>query len=80
MKFPLTIFSDKQLDNMSLRTVEEGAIKSNPLLSLPSNYFQNDSTQSDTNSSDNEITANIKPYEDKSQQVTFDRLFASTDM
>lgn len=57
-------------DIPNLRTAEEGAIKSNPLLSLSTSFFQVDSTQSESNSSDTEATSDIiRSPEDKGKQV-----------
>lgn len=70
MNDQLVLDKSNHVETQSLRAVEEGAVKNNPLLSLPSNYFNSDLVQSDTQSSDNEAPpSTVKPSEEISKQV-----------
>ncbi|CAG9861629.1 unnamed protein product [Phyllotreta striolata] len=55
----------------SVRDIEEGIIKSNPLLSIGSHFLTGDAGYSDTNSSDNDPAPDIiKQHEDRKKQIT----------
>ncbi|XP_072385918.1 uncharacterized protein sha [Diabrotica undecimpunctata] len=62
---------DSRRNSKSVRDIEEGVIKNNPLLSMSSHFLPGDAGCSDTNSSDNETAPDIlKHHEDRQKQVT----------
>nr|XP_023027190.1 uncharacterized protein LOC111515188 [Leptinotarsa decemlineata] len=63
--------SEKSDEDKSIRGIEEGVVKSNPLLSMPTHFIQGETAYSDTNSSDNDAAPDIiKHYEDRKKQIT----------
>nr|XP_023027191.1 uncharacterized protein LOC111515189 [Leptinotarsa decemlineata] len=63
--------SEKSDEDKSIRGIEEGVVKSNPLLSMPTHFIQGETAYSDTNSSDNDAAPDIiKHYEDRKKQVS----------
>ncbi|XP_056642781.1 uncharacterized protein LOC130449117 [Diorhabda sublineata] len=50
---------DNRRDSRCTRDIEEGIVKSNPLLSIPTHFLPGDAAYSDTNSSDNENTPDV---------------------
>uniref|UniRef100_A0A6P7FPK0 Uncharacterized protein LOC114329860 n=1 Tax=Diabrotica virgifera virgifera TaxID=50390 RepID=A0A6P7FPK0_DIAVI len=62
---------DSRRNSRSVRDIEDGVIKNNPLLSMPSHFLPGEAGYSDTNSSDNETAPDIiKHHEDRQKQIT----------
>ncbi|KAG5875336.1 hypothetical protein JTB14_027195 [Gonioctena quinquepunctata] len=63
--------AEKNGENKSIKGIEEGIVKNNPLLSMPAHFIQTDQAYSDTNSSDNDAAPDIiKHHEDRKKQIT----------